>query len=140
MTRITVRVEGHYEVQEAPFSRSYKWHPAPVTLACDCGEDLTLTGASTDSTCQCGADHSTLINDALIDDLQARENQLRDEVTHPWSHEAKEQEAQHLRDEAAYPEGSPRHYNDVTSGFVVDDKERWKKARAQQNRPSFEVQ
>ena len=124
MTRITVRVEGHYEVQEAPFSRSYKWHPASVTLACDCGEELTLTGANTDSTCRCGADHSALINDALIGDLQARENQLRDEVTHPWSHEAKEQEAQHLRDEAAYPEGSPRRYNDVTSGFVVDDKER----------------
>ena len=134
MTRIIVRLEGHYEVQEAPFSRSYKWHPASVTLACDCGEELTLTGPSTDSTCRCGADHGALIND-----IQARENQLRDAVTHSWSHEAKEQEAQHLRDEAAYPEGSPRRYNDVTSGFVVDDQERWKKAPAQQNRPSFEV-
>jgi hypothetical protein len=47
MTRVTVRIEGHYEVVEAPFSRSYKWHPASVTLVCDCGEELTLTGAST---------------------------------------------------------------------------------------------
>jgi hypothetical protein len=132
MTRITVRVEGHYEVQEAPFSRSYKWHPASVTLACDCGEELTLTGANTDSTCRCGADHSALTNDALIDDIRARENQLRDAVTHPWDHEAKEQAAQRLRDEAAFPEGSPRRYNDITSGLMDDDEERWMKARAQQ--------
>lgn len=118
MTRITVRVEGHYEVHEAPFSRSYVWHPSAITLVCDCSEELTLTSASTDSTCRCGADHSALINDALIDDLQARENQLRDAVTHPWDHEAKEQAAQHLRDEAAYPEGSTRRYNDITSGLM----------------------
>src|SRR5919199_2642578 len=113
MTRITVRVEGHYEIHEAPFSRSYKWHPAAVTLVCDCGRELTLTGASIDSTCQCGADHSALIND-----IRARENQMPDEVTHPWDHEPREQAAQHLRDEAAYPEGSPRRYNDVTSGLM----------------------
>jgi hypothetical protein len=127
MTRITVRIEGHYEIVEAPFSRSYEWHPASVTLVCDCGEELTLTGASIDSTCRCGADHS-----ALIDDIRARETQLRDAVTHPWDHEAKEQAAQHLRDEAAYPEGSPRRYDDVTSGLMEDDEERWKKARARQ--------
>lgn len=116
MTRITVRVEGHYEVHESPFSRSYKWHPCTVTLVCDCSEELTLTGASTNSTCRCGADHSALINDALINDVRARENQLRDSVTHPWNHEVTEQAAQHLLDEAAYPEGSSRRYDDVTLG------------------------
>ena len=140
MTRITVRVEGHYEVHEAPFSRSYKWHPSAVTLVCDCGEERTLTGgANTDSTCRCGADHSALIDDALIDDVRARESQLRDAVTHPWNHDATEQAAQHLRDEAAYPEGSPGRYDDVTtSGFVGDeDEERWEKARARQKRASY---
>src|SRR5215210_937127 len=127
MKRITVRVEGHYEVYEAPFSRSYEWHPSSVTLVCDCGEELTLTGASIDSTCRCGADHS-----ALIDDIRARETQLRDAVTHPWDHDAKEQAAQHLRDEAAYPEGSPRRYDDITLGLMDDDEERWKKAMARQ--------
>jgi hypothetical protein len=126
MTRITVRVEGHYEVHEAPFSRSYEWHPASVTLVCDCGEELTLTGTSIDSTCRCGADHSALINDVLIDDIRAREYQLRDAMTHPWDYEAKEQTAQHLRDEAVYPEGSPWRYDDVTSGLRDDDEERWK--------------
>ena len=108
----------------SPFSRCYKWHPASVTLVCDGGEELTLTDASIDSTCQCGADHSAVSND-----IRARENQMPDEVTHPWDYEPREQAAQHLRDEAAYPEGSPRRYNDVTSGFVGNDEQRWKKAR-----------
>ena len=116
MTRITVRVEGHYEVQEAPFSRSYKCHPSAVTLVCDCGEEQTFTDASADSSCRCSADHSALINDALIDDIRARESQLRDAVSRPWKHDVMGQAAQHLRDEAAYPEGSPRRYGDVTSG------------------------
>ncbi len=124
MTRVTVRIEGHYEVIEAPFSRSYKWHPASVTLVCDCGEELTLTGASTAPTCQCGADHS-----ALIKDIQEREAQLGHAVTHPWHHEGDKPAEQHLRDEAAYPEGSPRRYNDVTLGLMGDDEVRWQKAR-----------
>ena len=44
MTQITVRVEGHYEIHESPFGRSYEWYPAYATLECDCGEKLTLTG------------------------------------------------------------------------------------------------
>ena len=123
MTRVTVRTEGHYEVHEAPFSRSYEWHPASVTLVCDCGEELTLTGNSTAPTCRCGADHSALIND-----LQEREAQLGHAVTHPRSYEREAQAAQHLRDEAAYPEGSSWRYNDVTSG-LGDDKERWKRRK-----------
>ncbi len=115
MTKITVRVEGHYEVHEAPFSRTYEWHPAYVTLECDCGEELTLSSTSPASICRCGTDHS-----AIIQDIQAREGRLRGEVTHPWQHDAKEQTRQHLRDEAAYPEGSPWRYNDVTSRNTKD--------------------
>lgn len=138
MARITVRVEVHYEVDESPFSRSYKWHATSVTLVCGCGQELTSTGASADSTCRCGADYSALVNDALANDVRSQENHLGDAVTHPWNHEIEEQAAQHLRDEAAYPEGSPRRYDDVTtSGFAGDYEERWKKVRAWQNRPSY---
>ena len=111
MTKIIVRVEGHYEVHESPFGRNYEWHPAYVTLECNCGEELTLTGASTIPTCRCGADHS-----AVIQDIQEREGRLRHKATHPWHYDAQEQAEQHLRDEAAYPKGSPWRYNDVTSG------------------------
>ena len=118
MTKITVRIEGHYEVHEAPFSRSYEWHPASVTLVCDCGEELTLTGASAMPTCsRCGTDYS-----AVIDDIQKREGWLRREDTHPWRYDTQEQAQQHQRDEVAYPEGSPWCYDDITSRATDDER------------------
>ena len=110
MTKIVVRIEGHYEVHEAPFSRSYDWRPALVTLECDCGEKLTLTAASTTLTCRCGVDHSTIIRD-----IQEREGRLRRDAAHPWRYDSEEQAKQHARNEAAHPEESPWRYNDVTS-------------------------
>lgn len=65
---------------------------------------------STITTCECGADHS-----AFIRDIREREGRLRDEVTHPWLHNAQDHAEQHLRDEAAYPKDSPWRYNDITS-------------------------
>ena len=109
MTKISVRIEGHYEVHEEPFSRTYEWQPGCVVLECDCGQELTLTGTSTVPTCRCGADHGV-----IIQDLQEREGRLRHAVTHPWRYDAKKQAQQHLRDEVAHPEGSPWRYNDVT--------------------------
>ena len=111
MTKISVRIEGRYEVKEDSFSRTYEWQPGCVVLECDCGQELTLTGTDTVFTCRCGADHSV-----IVQDLQEREGRLRHAVTHPWRYDAKEQAQQHLRDEAAHPEGSPWRYNDVTSG------------------------
>jgi hypothetical protein len=64
----------------------------------------------------------------------AKRSQLREAVTHPWRHEAKVQAEQHRRDEAAYPEGSPRRYEDVTSGLMENDEERWMKTREHQLR------
>ncbi len=117
MTKIIVRVEGHYEVHESPFSRAYKWHPAYVTLECDCGQKLTLAGtSSTEPTCRCGADYSEIIRD-----IQEREGRLRDEVSHPWDYDAQEQAEQHLRDEAAHPKDSPWRYNDVTEARNAAD-------------------
>jgi hypothetical protein len=111
MMVISARVKGHYEVHETPFARSYQWQPRCVTLVCDCQEKLTLAGTSTSSTCgKCGADHNVVIMD-----IQAREGQLGHEVSHPWSYDTQDQAEQQLRDEAAYPVGSPRRYNDITS-------------------------
>jgi hypothetical protein len=125
MTKIVVRTEGHYEVHETPFSRAYDWYPACVILECDCGEKSALTGSSSEPTCLCGINHSS-----VIQDIQEREGQLQHETTHPWHYDLRSQADQHLRDEAAYPEEDSRwRYNDVTSG-LGDDKERWQKARA----------
>jgi hypothetical protein len=113
MARIIEHGGAHYEAREVPFGRVYGWFPAYVTLECDCGEKLTLTANSAITTCGCGADLGR-----FVQDLREREGHLPDNLTHPWFHDTQVRAQQHLRDEAAYPEGSPWRYNDITS----DDK------------------
>ena len=111
MVQIIERVQAHYEVSEVPFGISYEWHPAYVALECDCAEKITLSATTTITTCpQCGAD----LGDAFVHDIKEREGPLPDRLTHPWFHDAKERAHQHQQDEAAYPEGSPWRYTDIT--------------------------
>jgi hypothetical protein len=103
-------VQAHYEAREVPFGKVYEWHPACVTLECECGEKLTLSATNTITTCgRCGAELATFVHD-----IREREGSLPDRLTHPWFHDAKERAHQHQQDEAAYPEGSPWRYTDIT--------------------------
>jgi hypothetical protein len=136
MTRIIEDIEAHYETHEVPFGRSYEWHPEYIIVECDCGQKLAITATSNIPTCpQCGLDYSSLLHDLRH---HHREEQLRDEDIHPWHYDEQSQADQHLRDEDACTGDSPWRYNDVTSGFVGDDEERCKQARAQQARPSLD--
>jgi hypothetical protein len=112
MTRIIEDRKAHYETHEAPFGRSYEWHPGRIIFECDCGQRATVTATSPANTrChQCGAD-----NGGVVYDIRRRGSRLPDETTHPWLHDAQEQEEQHQRDDAAHPECSPWRYNDITS-------------------------
>ena len=110
MQKIIEHVEAHYESRELPFGKVYVWHPAHVTLECDCSERLVLTANSPMTTCGCGAEVG-----GFVQDLKERESHLPDKLTHPWYHDAQVRAQQHLRDEGAYPEGSPWRYNDITS-------------------------
>jgi len=75
--KVIERLEGHYEAQEVPFGRVYKWCPGGVVLECDCGEELILT--SSKATChRCGTDH---ITNVVLEQLPA--GQLGDEPLHP---------------------------------------------------------
>jgi hypothetical protein len=104
-------VEAHYVGHEVPFGKVYEWHPAYVALDCDCGEKVTLSSTSATTTCRrCGAELGI-----FVDDLREREGHLSEELTHPWFYDAKERAQQHQQDEAAYPEGSPWRYNDITA-------------------------
>jgi hypothetical protein len=128
MARIVKAIAAHYETHEVPFARSYQWHPEHVIVECDCGQKITLSGTSNLPSCpECGADYGSLVHE-----IRHRERQLRDEDEHPWHYDEQSQADQHLRDEKACPEHSPWRYNDVSSGFVGDDEERWKKARERQ--------
>jgi hypothetical protein len=111
MAQIIERVEARYEAREVPFGKVYEWHPAYVAIECDCSEQLILAASSTTTACdRCGADLG-----GFVQDLQEREGNLSDRLTHPWFYDAKERAKQHQQDEAAYPEGSPWRYNDVTA-------------------------
>ena len=108
--KLIERVEAHYEAREVPFGKVYEWHPAYVTLECDCGEKLVLTATSTISTCgRCGAGLGTFVHD-----IQESEVRLPDNLIHPWFYDARVRADQRLRDEAAYPKGSPWRYDDIT--------------------------
>ncbi len=110
MAQIIQRVEAHYEAREVPFGKVYEWRPAYVALVCDCGEKVTLTATSTMSTCgRCGADLG-----GFVHDVKEREGHLPDELVHPWFHDAQARAQQRLRDEEAYPKGSPWRYDDIT--------------------------
>jgi hypothetical protein len=109
--KILKRVEAHYEGHEVPFGKVYEWHSTYVALECDCGEKVTLASTSATPTCRrCGAELGI-----FVDDLREREGHLSEELTHPWFYDAKERAQQHQQDEAAYPEGSPWRYNDITA-------------------------
>ena len=114
---IEIIEEAHYETREVPFGRSYKWHPERMVVECDCGEELAFTGTEALTTCQCGAEYGDLVRG-----IRYREGQLRDEDVHPWDYDVQGQADQHSRDEAAYPEGSPRRYNDITSRGTDDER------------------
>jgi hypothetical protein len=110
MAHIIERVEARCEGQEVVFGKVYEWHPAYVVLECDCGEQPILTAASTITACRCGADLG-----GFARDMHEREGRLPDRLTHPWFYDAQARADQRLRDEAAYPGGSPRRYDDVTT-------------------------
>jgi hypothetical protein len=112
MVQILERLQAHYESREMPFGKVYEWHPAAVALECVCGEKVTLSAtSSTTITCSgCGADLGTFVHD-----IREREGRLPDNLTHPWFYDAKGLSQQHKHDEAAFLEGSPWRYNDITA-------------------------
>ncbi len=127
--QVIERLEEHYEVQEVPFGRSYKWCPECVVVECDCGERLTfkmLALSGSWGVCECGADLTSDIQEKLQGEQpEVRGQMLEDyEATHhPWLHDTEAQAEQHLRDEATYPEGSSWRYNDITSRSLEDERE-----------------
>ncbi|HZB82089.1 MAG TPA: hypothetical protein VE288_04470 [Rubrobacteraceae bacterium] len=118
--RVVERVAEHYNVQEMPFGRDYRWSPEQVVLECSkCDKKITLKRSeiigSEVISCECGKGDTARIREELVTQLVDEEYEAHH---HPWDHDAKAQDNQHLRDEAAYPAGSPWRYNDVTSRSI----------------------
>jgi hypothetical protein len=108
--KIIERVEARYEVREVPFGKVYEWHPAYLAIECDCGERLIITATSIITACSCGARLG-----GFVHYVQEHGDHLPERLTHPWFHDSQSRAHQRLRDEAAYAEGSPWRYDDVTS-------------------------
>jgi len=76
VVKVIDRIEVHYEVQDVEMGKVYRWCPANVLVACNCGEELTLSALRT--TCgECTADHAAIAEEVL----HARP---QDKGDHPW--------------------------------------------------------
>src|SRR3954464_4380667 len=130
--KVIERVAEHYDVQEVEFARTYIWCPEGVVLECKCGKRMTLSSSEliqTKPECECGREHTASVREEVVIQLLDEDYEAHH---HPWRYDLQSQGDQHLRDEAAYYEGSSWRYEDVTSGLMGDDEERWKKVRARQ--------
>ncbi len=82
MTTVIERTEGHYEVYEIPYGKDYVWNPGCVVVECECGERPSLTG--TETTCECGADHTALIQEELKFRTSSEETPSPEDECQEW--------------------------------------------------------
>lgn len=74
--KVKVKIEGHYEVEEIPYGKDYKWVPAHALIECDCGR--VMDADSHHTVCSnCGTDHA-----AVIEEISGRH--LSEEDLRPW--------------------------------------------------------
>jgi hypothetical protein len=123
--KVIERIAEHYDTQEVEFGKVYKWRPEGVVLKCSkCAKKITLTRAELIATmpdCECGRGHTARVREEIVIQLMDEDYEAHH---HPWHYDLQSQADQHLRDEAAYPEGSSWRYNDVTSGLMDVDEVR----------------
>jgi hypothetical protein len=82
MTSVIERTEGHYEVYEIPYGKDYVWCPECVVVECDCGERPSLT--VTETTCECGADHTGLVQEELKSQAPSEETPSPEDECEEW--------------------------------------------------------
>ena len=111
----------HYETQEVPFGKSYKWCPEGAVVMCACGKRATFKmsdlAGSVDA-CACGADETAGIKEELQSHHKEVLGQLLKDyqtIHPPWLYDTLAC-AQHRRDETTYPKASPWRYHDILEG------------------------
>jgi hypothetical protein len=115
-------LDEHYEIQEVPFGRNYKWCAESAVAVCACGKRFTFkmsTLTSSVAACECGADLAA----GIQEELQSQQPEVRGQTLgdyetahHPWFYDTPDQTEQHQRDETSYPKDSSWRYNDVLDG------------------------
>lgn len=92
MTQVKERIEGHYEVEEVPYGKVYKWIPGYALVECNCGQ-LMIVDAATTACPSCGNVYAAVMqalegkplgkDEAYYPERQAYEEWLKEEETHP---------------------------------------------------------
>ncbi len=77
-TKVLERLVAHYEVQDVPMGKVYRWCPGRVLVECNCGETPTLAASAT-SCGKCGEDHASLVQEVL-----APRPEEQEKIEHPW--------------------------------------------------------
>lgn len=75
MTTVIECTEGHYEVQQTSYGKDYVWCHGCAVVECECGQRLVLS--TTETVCDCGADHAGLVSEILSSQSEP----------HPWDAE-----------------------------------------------------
>ena len=107
--QVIERIAEHYDVQEMPFGRDYRYSPEQVVIECSkCAKRMTHTRleiiGSEVIECECGKANTVRIREELIVQLLDEEYKAHH---HPWLYDAPAREEQHLLDEATHSEASP---------------------------------
>ena len=76
--RVIEQEQGHYEVREGLYGKTYSWHPGRVRVECDCRMVLDWEGP--DTACRCGAKPG---EDLSLGNLEGFDPQ-RENVDRPW--------------------------------------------------------
>ncbi len=76
VSKVKVRIEGHYEVREDAYGKDYAWKPAHALIECDCGQEFDAD--TNHPVCpNCGRDYTSVVREVAG-------RHLSEEVLHPW--------------------------------------------------------
>jgi hypothetical protein len=76
MSKVKVRIEGHYEAREGAYGKDYAWKPAHALIERDCGQEFDAD-TSHPACSNCGRDHASIVREVAG-------RHLSEEVLHPW--------------------------------------------------------
>jgi hypothetical protein len=82
VTKVIERVDAHYEVEDLPMSKVYRWCPESVVIVCEhCTKTTTLT-TSKRACAECGANYRALLEEVGLEASLAEQEE--EVVSHPW--------------------------------------------------------
>jgi hypothetical protein len=85
--QVIERIPEHYDVEEMPFGRAYRWSPEQVILECSkCGKRTTYKRSQVIGSevirCECGKGNTARIREELV--MQVLDEEEYDAHHHPW--------------------------------------------------------